>query len=207
PPRHAHRFGEPTDDHGLGIQRRDRRGPGVAEIEIAINLVAHHGHTRSGERRRHHLQVILGKHATGGIRGGDAHDDLRARGDRANRRLAHHVRGREIGLAEPEVDAPRRRAVEELPDRAFLDPGEPARGHRSAASSATWASVCASRYFTITGVYKETPPACAKAPAAAREPGTTTAPAGISSTPPSGRRCTRSCTRSYTGVEPVRIVP
>ena len=85
----------------------------------------------------------------------------------------------------------RRSAIEELADRALLDAGEtPRRLHRNASSSSVAASVCSSRYLTITGAYSDRPSDCASAPLAARAPGTTTAPAGISSTPPCGRRYT-----------------
>src|SRR4051794_33046903 len=50
--------------------------------------------------------------------------------------------------------------------------------HRSASSSATRASVDGSRCFTTTAVFTEMPCDRAKSPAAGRDPGTTTAPAG-----------------------------
>src|SRR2546430_11684278 len=53
--------------------------------------------------------------------------------------------------------------------------------HRRYSSSRVAASVFSSRYFTITGAYREMPHRAAAAPGAARAPGTTTAPAGISS--------------------------
>src|SRR6266568_3182347 len=53
--------------------------------------------------------------------------------------------------------------------------------HRRYSSSRVAASVFSSRYFTITGVYSEMPQRAADAPGAPRAPGTTTAPAGISS--------------------------
>src|SRR5439155_1549443 len=76
--------------------------------------------------------------------------------------------------------------------------------HRRYSSSRVAASVFSSRYFTITGAYSEMPHRAADAPGAPRAPGTTTAPAGISSGPSPARRYTRSRTRSYTGVDPVR---
>src|SRR2546426_2125964 len=121
--------------------------------------------------------------------------------NRADRGLAHDVGRREIGLAEAQVDAPRGSAVEELADRRLLDAAQPPRrlepAHRSASSSRVAASVRSSRYFTITGAYSDKPSAFASVPFAARAPGTTTAPAGISRTPPAlGLRYTRSRARS-----------
>jgi hypothetical protein len=76
--------------------------------------------------------------------------------NRTHRRLAYDVGCREIRLSQAKIDAARGSAVEELPDGALLDAGEPAcrleRAHRSASSSEVAASVWASRYLTITGV-------------------------------------------------------
>src|SRR5205823_12750999 len=62
--------------------------------------------------------------------------------------------------------------------------------NRRYSSSRVAASVFSSRYFTITGVYREMPHRAAAAPGAARAPGTTTAPAGISSGRSPSRRYT-----------------
>src|SRR6266480_2811563 len=62
--------------------------------------------------------------------------------------------------------------------------------HRRYSSSRVAASVFSSRYFTITGAYSEMPHRAADAPGAPRAPGTTTAPAGISSGPSPARRYT-----------------
>src|SRR5215207_1072432 len=48
-------------------------------------------------------------------------------GDDARGLAPYHVRRRQIGLAEAEVDAPRPRAVEDLPDHALLDAAQPPR--------------------------------------------------------------------------------
>ena len=55
------------------------------------------------------------------------------------------------------------------------------RDHRSHASSVVARSVFSSRYFTMTGVCSESPAPRPTAPRTRRAPGTTTAPAGISS--------------------------
>src|SRR3989454_455435 len=62
--------------------------------------------------------------------------------------------------------------------------------HRRYSSSRVAASVFSSRYFTMTGAYSEMPHRAADVPGAPRAPGTTTAPAGISSGPSPARRYT-----------------
>src|SRR6476469_1235760 len=54
-------------------------------------------------------------------------------------------------------------------------------GHRSSSSSLIAVSVFSSRYFTMTGAYKATPALAPGPDCTGRLPGTTTAPAGISS--------------------------
>jgi predicted transcriptional regulator len=55
------------------------------------------------------------------------------------------------------------------------------RAHRSKSSSCTREPVFSSRYFTITAHCSDSPHFAAAGIASAREPGTTTAPAGITS--------------------------
>src|SRR5215217_1404414 len=54
-------------------------------------------------------------------------------------------------------------------------------GHRSSSSSFIAVSVFSSRYFTMTGAYNATPALAPGPDRIGRVPGTTTAPAGISS--------------------------
>jgi hypothetical protein len=48
-------------------------------------------------------------------------------GDDARGLAPHHVGRRQVGLPQSEVDAARQRAVEQLPDRALLNPAQPRR--------------------------------------------------------------------------------
>ena len=68
------------------------------------------------------------------------------------------------------------------------------------------ASVPESRYFTTRAAATDRRCDSANAPDAARTPETTTAPAGMASTPSTGRMI-RACTRSYTGVEAASTTP
>src|SRR6185437_4102424 len=79
--------------------------------------------------------------------------------------------------------------------------------YRSQLSSAVARSVFSSRYFTMTGVWSESPSPAAQPPFTARAPGTTTAPAGISSGDSPLDRYTVSRTRSNTGVPRVSTTP
>src|SRR6266542_323343 len=132
---------------------------------------------------RARLAICLPDRAVG--RGERGHDELRVALQQLHEALAHRAGGREDADPDPVTRA----------------------GHLSASSSRVAVSVRASRYFTMTGAYSERPDPPANFPGAARAPGTTTAPAGISSDPPGGRWYTCSRTRSNTGVEPVSTVP
>ena len=81
------------------------------------------------------------------------------------------------------------------------------RNQRSQSSSSIPRSVFSSRYFTITGVYNEIPHSAAAPFFTARDPGTTTAPSGTSSGVSGVARYTSPRTRSYKGVDRVKIVP
>src|SRR5207245_2622539 len=84
----------------------------------------------------------------------------------------------------------RRRCREDVSDLAESQYRHTLILHRRYSSSRVAASVFSSRYFTMTGVYSEMPHRAADAPGAPRAPGTTTAPAGISSGPSPARRYT-----------------
>ena len=69
------------------------------------------------------------------------------------------------------------------------------------------ASVRESRYFTITGVDNDSPHSGPLPPVTDRAPGTTTAAWGMTSGRSDVGLTISPRTRSYTGVDPVRIVP
>src|SRR5215472_7793213 len=79
--------------------------------------------------------------------------------------------------------------------------------HLSRSSSSIELCVFWSRYFTITGVYSASPHSAALPLLTARDPGTTTAPSGITRGESAVERYTCSRTMSYTGVARVRITP
>src|SRR5450759_231433 len=118
---------------------------------------------------------------------------LEARTERAPK--AHN-----LALAHVEVVQIQRRPI---PRRCTKD----RRVHRKALSSTVRASVFASRYFTIMGAESESPRASAQAPVARREPGTTTAPSGMTSGRSGVERSSFSFTRSKRTLDAVRITP
>src|SRR5204863_609996 len=79
--------------------------------------------------------------------------------------------------------------------------------YRIHASSSVRVSVRESRYFTITGVASESPHSGPLPAVAARAPGTTTAPSGMTSGRSAVGLMIAPRTRSYTGVDPVNTVP
>src|SRR5262249_7784935 len=85
--------------------------------------------------------------------------------------------------------------------------GERNEVQRIHASRAVRADVRSSRYFTMIGVATDSPHSRPRPLVTGRVPGTTTAPSGMTSGCPATGSTTRSFGRSYTGVEPVRMVP
>src|SRR6202008_1426969 len=75
------------------------------------------------------------------------------------------------------------------------------------ASSSVRVSVRESRYFTMTGVARDSPHSGPLPTVTARAPGTTTAPSGMTRGSSGVGRMISPRTRSYTGVDPVSTVP
>src|SRR6266496_4373096 len=121
------------------------------------------------------------------------------------------VRSWQVWFAQAKIDASRHGSVKDLPDHALIYPAQSLRRlkllQRRKSSNCTAVSVFSSLYFTITGAYSDNPHSFALSLFTVRDPGTTTAPEGISSGVRSDLRYISSRTRSKTGVEAVRIVP
>jgi len=69
PPRHAHRLGQPAHDDRVGIILGDRRRAFVAEVQVPIDLVAHHDRAAPPERVRHPSDVPRPERPAGGLDG------------------------------------------------------------------------------------------------------------------------------------------
>ena len=99
---------------------------------------------------------------------------------------------RHVKAAFPEVAGEPRAGLGLAPGRGVdVDEraGEVEKAQRSHVSSSVRASVFSSRYLTMTGVASDKPQAGPAPTVTARDPGTTTAPYGMTSgQPPSGRR-------------------
>src|SRR5947199_1138007 len=155
----ARRDGGGDGDHEL---RRGHVRPNLLEqLANVLRLDGDDDHVRSARRRA--------------IVRSDGHGALFSE---RLRPLCVPYRGDGVRRREARLEQPLQQDVPDLPQSQYR---HTLLLHRRYSSSRVAASVFSSRYFTITGAYSEMPHRAAAAPGAPRVPGTTTAPAGISS--------------------------